>query len=621
MIIFIKNDHENNLPRKDKYLVQTRSQVRSSGIRLPEIHGVNKGINPHLKPEKQRPLPTLPTQAILPTHTTQPVDKEPPTQPIPKPRIGQGRAGLRRKVKAPLPIASPHPLPVQPITEHDSRTAVPLPEPTNQSQSYVQSQILPRPLSQHHPIDPTHIPQQIGPKIQHRPTPSYHNPYARPPPKPPDISDPLDSQKDLLDSDLDRKAEIEENLPFQEGIISEIYERPDNSYVQEPQELTDLIDTTKLIQKYLPKQMDIDKILDIIKRKVLKGTHLPLMVKEIQAGYLTRSYFKDLYLFISQNKLPSKRSSIKKIETLAESFVLLDSLLFKLVTMPDKEAAVLAIPEICIDKIIALYHTSLFTGHQGVVKTYLTMKDKFFIPNLMHYLRSFIKGCHVCQLSRSDKPPTRQLQPRIYLNYRPLSKLSMDLKVMPRSQKGHKFILCIIDEMTNYLITVPIFRSRSEEVGEALIEHVISKFCAPDCIIMDQDSAFMSNLMSYLFRKLNIKIMTVAPYNHQSLQAEHGIKTFSQILTKHLSGQGQMWQKYLPLATFAHNTFNSPNLANHSPYELVFGRKPKLLLDLETDADVRVSGTHREYLLHLRKRLEIFTQTLTRISNEKTSIT
>ena len=44
-----------------------------------------------------------------------------------------------------------------------------------------------------------------------------------------------------------------------------------------------------------------------------------------------------------------------------------------------------------------------------------------------------------------------------------------------------------------------------------------------------------------------------------------------------------MWHKYLPLATFAHNTFNSPNIANHSPYKLVFGRKPKLLLDLEMD--------------------------------------
>ena len=448
-----------------------------------------------------------------------------PTPPIPKPRIGQGRARLRRKVHTIQPIPLPQQPPTQPLTKHIQKAVIPLPEPINQLQSQVQSQILPRPLSQHHPIDPMHIPQQIGPKIQHRPIPSYHDPYVRPPPKPPDILDPLNSWEDLLDNDLDRKVEIEENLPFQEGIISETYERPDNSYMQEPQELTDMIDTTKLIQKYLPKQMDIDKILDIIKRKVLKGTHLPLTIKEIQAGYLTSPYFKDLYLFLSQNKLPSKRSTIKKVEMLAESFVLLDSLIFKLVTTTDKEAAVLAIAEVCVDKIIALYHTSLFAGHQGVVKTYLTMKDKFFIPNLMHYLRSFIKGCHVCQLSRSNKPPTRQLQPRIYLNYRPLSKLSMDLKVMPRSQKGHKFILCIIDEMTNYLISVPIFQSRSEEVGEALIEHVISKFSTPDCIIMDQDSTSMSNLMSYLFRTLNIKIMTVAPYNHQSLQAEHGIKT------------------------------------------------------------------------------------------------
>ena len=287
-------DNEINLPSKDKYLVQTRSQVRSSGARLPEIHGANKGLNPHMQPGKQKSFPI------------QTVNKGMPTHPIPKPRIGQGRAGPRRKVKAPQPITLPHPLPTQPIVEHDPRTVMPLHEPNSQLQSQVQPQILPRSLSQHHPIDPTHIPQQIGPKIQHRPTPSYHDPYPRPPPKPPDISDPLDSRKDSLGNDLDRKVEIEENSPFQEGIISEIYERPDNSYVQEPQELKDLIDTTKLIQKYLPKQMDIDKILDIIKRKVLKGKHLLLTIKEIQVGYLTSPYFKDLYLFLSQNKLPSK---------------------------------------------------------------------------------------------------------------------------------------------------------------------------------------------------------------------------------------------------------------------------------------------------------------------------
>ena len=85
---------------------------------------------------------------------------------------------------------------------------------------------------------------------------------------------------------------------------------------------------------------------------------------------------------------------------------------------------------------------------------------------------------------------------------------------MPKSHKGHKFIFCVIDEMTNYLISVPIYHVRSEEVGDALIDNVISKYGIPEYIIMDQDSVFMSTLMSYLFKRLNIKIKTVAPYNH-----------------------------------------------------------------------------------------------------------
>ena len=208
-----------------------------------------------------------------------------------------------------------------------------------------------------------------------------------------------------------------------------------------------------------------------------------------------------------------------------EKYILLDSLLFKIVSTPDKEMAVLAIPEICADSIIALYHSRLFVGHQDVIKTYLTISDKFFIPNLIHYLRLYIKGCHICQLTRNEKPPTRQLQTRMTLNYRPLSRLSMDLKVMPHSSQAHKFILCIIDEVTNYLITVPIYQSKAEEIDEALIEHVFAKYCVPDCIIMDQDSAFMLSLMNYLFNKFDIKIKTVAPFNHQALQAEDRIKS------------------------------------------------------------------------------------------------
>ena len=87
--------------------------------------------------------------------------------------------------------------------------------------------------------------------------------------------------------------------------------------------------------------------------------------------------------------------------------------------------------------------------------------------------------------------------------------------------------------------------------------------------------------MTYLLDIFKIKIKTVTPYNHQSLQAEHDIKLLSCILTKHLTNLGQMWPKYLSLATFAYNMFNTPNLGNYSPYKLTFGRKPKVLMNLE----------------------------------------
>ena len=130
---------------------------------------------------------------------------------------------------------------------------------------------------------------------------------------------------------------------------------------------------------------------------------------------------------------------------------------------------------------------------------------------------------------------------------------------------------------------------------EALIENVITKYCIPEYIIMDQDSAFMSLLMTDLVNKFNIKIRTVAPCNHQSLQAEHGIKSLSTVLTKHLTNLDQMWPRYLPLATFAYNTFNTCNIGNYSPYELIYGRKPRPLLNLDSNPDIKVSGTFREY--------------------------
>ena len=101
---------------------------------------------------------------------------------------------------------------------------------------------------------------------------NYSQLVIRPPQRPPDPLRPTPK----VNAEMGPNPDFEENSPHQEGIITEIYKSPDKLYLEQPQELADLVDSTKLVHKYLPKQVDIDKIMNIIKRKVLEGTHLPL---------------------------------------------------------------------------------------------------------------------------------------------------------------------------------------------------------------------------------------------------------------------------------------------------------------------------------------------------------
>ena len=96
----------------------------------------------------------------------------------------------------------------------------------------------------------------------------------------------------------------------------------------------------------------------------------------------------------------------------------------------------------------------------------------------------------------------------------------------------------------------------------------------------------------------------------EKIELLNGIKSLSNILTKHLTKSGDMWIDYLPFATLAQNTYNSPNLNNYSPYVLVFRRKPKLLLDLETDPDIKVAATYKEYYERLEQRLKYLQKVL-----------
>ena len=209
-----------------------------------------------------------------------------------RPCIGQGRAGMRRK--RPDPINQPINQPSDLSQKIPGGTKIETGE-TNQA----------------HSKDPTHIINNADEGMTHTnlvipDVPFHPGPLYRPPPKliRHDMSNQQGSQSSQSASSIDEinpniNLEFEENSPFQEGVMSKTFQRPVKLFFQEPKELGDLINKGNLIHKFLPKQTDIGKNLKLIQRKVLRGTHLPVKIKEIQAGYLDSSYFKDIYIYLS----------------------------------------------------------------------------------------------------------------------------------------------------------------------------------------------------------------------------------------------------------------------------------------------------------------------------------
>ena len=157
----------------------------------------------------------------------------------------------------------------------------------------------------------------------------------------------------------------------------------------------------------------------------------------------------------------------------------------------------------------------------------------------------------------------------------------------------------------------------ASEVCRILVEEFIAYFSTPVRIVCDQDPAFMSSLCRYCLQQYKIQILSVGVTNHKSLQAEHGIKSLSNLILTHLTGLGRDWHIYAKPCMLTYNSFSTPNLDGFCPFELVFGRKPRIVPILEVTPSVPVTGTFKDAYDLLNKRLKYFREMLIKFRDKR----
>ena len=166
----------------------------------------------------------------------------------------------------------------------------------------------------------------------------------------------------------------------------------------------------------------------------------------------------------------------------------------------------LVIPEKYKPIIFNTYHDSLLAGHQGPFRTAMTIRQKFFIHNLMNKVKKYIEACHICLKTKPKYMKNRPIYGQILVDYAPMQDLSIGTKTMPQAFGGYHLLLVITCDQTNFTIAVPLTDRQTQTIAEALIYRVIYLFSQPRCIVCDKAAEFTSAIIQAILTVLNCRI-------------------------------------------------------------------------------------------------------------------
>ena len=454
------------------FCIKTRASAKASGETVGEVHGADKPLDPNYKPEHQSKskLPSV-TGKLSPEKVIRKPISQTPSRHTPKRLATPKSVRIQSEVVSDVAIPDSNSTPKRtPIMVHGgARPKTPM---------MVKTPLAP---STRPPLTPPHTHLQTPPYVPRKILSST----------PPDIDeknmnihDKIIEEAEEKISGFDKKMqELEEqnrkifHPPPIEGIDiggadgleildPEIRIPTEEDFVLPPP-LESLLDKAKMAYKFLPKQGDIDRLIAKINKKVLRDTNLCVDLRDLKAAYLTSPHFRDIYLYLLQNRMPLGKGAAKRLDQNARNYLILDGLLFKILENGEGNLdTVLCIPTSKVHILLNAYHHSILGGHTGITKCYHTISQRFYCPNLAENLRAYITGCHVCQLFKKGKDLKRPYQKRINLNVPAMTKISMDIKQMP-ANKGYSHILVLLCEVTNYMVALPLMSTRTPHILDA----------------------------------------------------------------------------------------------------------------------------------------------------------
>ena len=213
-------------------------------------------------------------------------------------------------------------------------------------------------------------------------------------------------------------------------------------------------------------------------------------------------------------------------------------------------------------------------GHQGVQRKYDRLKLYVTWPGMFHDVEEYITNCRICQKNKFTGPYVKAPFQETDTQFHPWDKLYLDIVgPLPVTEEGHKYVLTCQDNLSKYLLAIPMMTQTAEEVVLNFMRHIVLQYGIPCSVVTDQGTQFMGDVFKSLCKLLKVHKLNTSAHRPESNGAlERAHKTMTEYLRCFCDPRGSDWNKWLPFACFVYNT-TPHTMTKYAPYEILFGRK------------------------------------------------
>ncbi|XP_051953222.1 retrovirus-related Pol polyprotein from transposon opus [Xyrauchen texanus] len=259
----------------------------------------------------------------------------------------------------------------------------------------------------------------------------------------------------------------------------------------------------------------------------------------------------------------------------------------------------LALPTTLRDMVLRSLHDDM--GHMGINRTLDLVRPRFFWPKMSQAVEERIKTCERCV--RRKTPPERAAPLVNIQTSRPLELVCIDFLSLEPDQSNTKNILVITDHFTKYAVAIPTRNQTAQTVAKSLWDNFLVHYGFPEKLHSDQGADFESHTIKELCKIAGIHKVRTTPYHPRGNPVERFNRTLLQMLGTLENEKKSRWKEFVKPLVHAYNCTRN-DTTGFTPYELMFGRQPRLPVDLAfgLPADTPIKS-HSQYVRDLKSRL------------------